>query len=124
MMRGGGGEGSGGNEELLQRLVDSLMDSAEHPPNQVEGVSDEFIEQLERIPKKALKADMSCPICANPFLEGMFAPHLHELRDHALLTDGCCRLTSPRCAAAVPQRPSVRSGVHPAVAEAQSDLSA
>lgn len=78
-MRGGGGEGSGGNEELLQRLVDSLMDSAEHPPNQVEGVSDEFIEQLERIPKKALKADMSCPICANPFLEGrLFIPSTYR----------------------------------------------
>lgn len=72
MMRGGSSE-SGGNEELLQRLVDNLMDSAEHPPSQVEGVSDEFIEQLERVPKKALREDMSCPICANPFLEGRLA---------------------------------------------------
>lgn len=76
MMRGGEGAGSGsqGNEELLQRLVDSLMDSAEHPPTEVQGVSDEFIEQLERIPKKSLKPDMNCPICANPFLEGMSYP--------------------------------------------------
>jgi tRNA (cytidine32/guanosine34-2'-O)-methyltransferase len=47
------------------------MESAEHPPSQVAGVSDEFIEQLERVPKKVLekKADASCPICANRFLE-------------------------------------------------------
>ncbi|KAK5162885.1 uncharacterized protein LTR77_011142 [Saxophila tyrrhenica] len=45
------------------------MESAEHPPTEVEGVSDEFIEQLERVPKKSLKEDMSCPICSRPFLE-------------------------------------------------------
>lgn len=75
MMRGGEGatgapNGRDANEELLQQLVESLMDSAEHPPTEVQGVSDEFIEQLERIPKKSLKPDQSCPICANPFLDG------------------------------------------------------
>ena len=59
------------HHELLGRLVGELMESAEHPPSEVEGVSDEFIEQLERVPKKNLKADMSCPICSNPFLEGI-----------------------------------------------------
>lgn len=58
------------HDELLGRLVESLMESAEHPPSEVKGVSDEFIEQLERVPKKSLKEDMSCPICSNPFLEG------------------------------------------------------
>jgi hypothetical protein len=47
------------------------MASAEHPPSQVDGVSDEFLEQLERVPKKSLKSEQSCPICSNPFLEGM-----------------------------------------------------
>lgn len=73
MMRGGD-EGDvpreGMGDDLLGRLVESLMESAEHPPSEVQGVSDEFIEQLERVPKKALKQDMSCPICSNPFLEG------------------------------------------------------
>jgi tRNA (cytidine32/guanosine34-2'-O)-methyltransferase len=46
------------------------MESAEHPPDQVQGVSDEFIEQLERVDRKKLKPDMTCPICSNPFLEG------------------------------------------------------
>jgi len=72
MMRGGSGNlQDQGHDELLESLVESLMSSAEHPPTEVQGVSDEFIEQLERVSKKSLKPDMSCPICSNPFLEGM-----------------------------------------------------
>ena len=67
---GGEAEGAHGNDELLGMLVESLMQSAEHPPNEVQGVSDEFIEQLDRVPKKSLKEEQSCPICSNPFLEG------------------------------------------------------
>lgn len=76
MMRGGheGASAGDGHDELLETLVQSLMQNAEQPPTEVEGVSDEFIEQLERVPKKMLKADMSCPICANPFLEGTLSP--------------------------------------------------
>ncbi len=62
------------NDALLGQLISSLMESAEHPPSEVQGVSDEYIEQLERVPKKKLKEDMSCPICGNPFLEGMYTP--------------------------------------------------
>ena len=69
MSSGSGGEG-GGNEELISTLVTSLMESAEHPPSEVQGVSDEFIEGLERVPKQKLKQEDSCPICANPFLDG------------------------------------------------------
>ena len=73
MMRGGDGQlqPQDSHDELLGRLVQSLMQSAENPPPEVEGVSDEFIEQLERVPKKSLRKDMSCPICSNLFLEGM-----------------------------------------------------
>lgn len=73
MMRGDGGSSvrpHDSHEELLGTLVQSLMQSAEHPPSEVQGVSDEFVEQLDRVPKKSLRQDMSCPICANPFLEG------------------------------------------------------
>ncbi|KAK3711450.1 hypothetical protein LTR37_009629 [Vermiconidia calcicola] len=72
MMRGGdeaSNSGQGGVDHLLGNLVQSLIESAEHPPSEVQGVSDEFIEQLERVPKKSLREDMSCPICSNPFLE-------------------------------------------------------
>ncbi|WPG98212.1 Hypothetical protein R9X50_00099900 [Acrodontium crateriforme] len=58
-----------GHNALLETLVQSLMEGADHPPTEVEGVSDEFLQELERIPKKNLKSDMSCPICSNPFLE-------------------------------------------------------
>lgn len=27
--------------------------------------------ELERVPRKVLKKDMDCPICGNPFLEGV-----------------------------------------------------
>nr|POF17841.1 hypothetical protein CFP56_13253 [Quercus suber] len=76
MLRGGDGDAAGGShDELLDTLVQSLMQDADHPPTEVEGVSDEFIEQLERVPKKVLKSDMSCPICANPFLDGVTPLH-------------------------------------------------
>ncbi|KAK5701798.1 hypothetical protein LTR97_004616 [Elasticomyces elasticus] len=67
MMRGGTQEQ--GQNGLLEQLVESLMQGAEHPPTEVQGVSDEFIQELERVPKKSLKEDQSCPICSNPFLE-------------------------------------------------------
>lgn len=60
------------NNDLLASLVESLMESAEHPPTEVNGVSDEFIEQLERVPKNSLRQDQTCPICSNAFLEGTF----------------------------------------------------
>ncbi|KAK3068681.1 hypothetical protein LTR53_013554 [Teratosphaeriaceae sp. CCFEE 6253] len=70
MMRGGSGIAQEQDHNgLLEQLVESLMQSAEHPPSEVQGVSDEFLQELERVPKKSLKEDMSCPICSNPFLE-------------------------------------------------------
>lgn len=71
MMQGGEATrlDAGGNE-LLGSLVESLMQSAEHPPTEVQSVSDEFLDGLERVPKSKLKEEMSCPICSNPFLEG------------------------------------------------------
>lgn len=54
---------------LLSFLVQSLLSDAEDPPRKVEGVSDEYLSGLERIPKARLKPDDSCPICSNAFLE-------------------------------------------------------
>lgn len=55
----------------MESLIESLMSNAEHPPTKVAGVSDESIAQLERVDKKELqkKADGTCPICSNAFLE-------------------------------------------------------
>ncbi|KAM3415229.1 hypothetical protein BST61_g8760 [Cercospora zeina] len=70
MMRGSG-DAQDPHSDLMQTLIESLMDSAEHPPSKVEGASDEFLAQLERVDKKELqkKPDGACPICSNPFLE-------------------------------------------------------
>lgn len=60
------------HNELMDNLVQSLMASADDPPTQVEGVSDEFIAALDRVDKKELTESMSCPICANPFLDDKY----------------------------------------------------
>lgn len=74
------GSSSGGDSEndLMSTLIASLMESAEHPPTRVEGVSDEFLAQLERVDKKELTAlnnkkkkegdSLDCPMCMQPFL--------------------------------------------------------
>lgn len=70
MMRGAGSTEEQGHGELMDSLIESLLASADRPPREVEGVSDEFIQELERVPKKSLKPEQSCSICANPFLDG------------------------------------------------------
>lgn len=76
MMRGASSAPGDGSSDLMATLVESLLQGAEHPPTKVEGVSDEFLAQLERVDKKELLAlnkkrqeEVSCPICSNPFLE-------------------------------------------------------
>lgn len=66
------GTGDDTHNELMDSLIQTLMDTAEHPPTALQGVSDEFIAGLDRVDKKELKDHMSCPICANPFLEDKY----------------------------------------------------
>jgi len=54
---------------LLDQMIEALLQGADIPPREVEGVDDEFCDSLDRIPKSALKPSQSCPICNNPFLE-------------------------------------------------------
>lgn len=58
--------------ELLGRLVEELLASAEDPPREVEGVSDDFLAGLDRVAKTKLKAGDTCPICSNGFLEDKY----------------------------------------------------
>lgn len=98
MRQEGGGDGaeSDGDErddELLDQMIQTLVQGADMPPREVEGVSEEFCDGmygvtiythspllllefltnlytvLERIPSKSLKPTQSCPICNNPFLD-------------------------------------------------------
>lgn len=75
MMRDEGREpvpGTGGpGDGLLAQLVEQLRDSADHPPRELQGVPDSFLDELERVPKKNLKESDSCPICSEAFLNGM-----------------------------------------------------
>lgn len=72
MMRGGdsGQEQQDGGNDLLATMVQSLMDNANDPPRELQGVPNSFLDELERVPKKALKKTDTCPICCNPFLDG------------------------------------------------------
>ena len=53
-------------------LISSLLSDADTPPREVLGVGEQFLTDLERIPKAALKKEAVCPICNNPFLDGMY----------------------------------------------------
>ncbi|XHG08370.1 hypothetical protein AWENTII_011475 [Aspergillus wentii] len=65
----GGVEGAGDSEDLLTQMIQTLLRDADMPPREVEGVSEEFCDVLDRVPRSSLKPDQSCPICNNPFLE-------------------------------------------------------
>ncbi|PLB55524.1 hypothetical protein P170DRAFT_43161 [Aspergillus steynii IBT 23096] len=64
------GTGTGG--DLLTQMIQSLLSEAEMPPKEVEGASEEFCDVLDRVPRKSLKPDQTCPICNNPFLEDQY----------------------------------------------------
>jgi hypothetical protein len=57
------------NESLLTSMIETLLQNADTPPTDIKGVSETFITDLVRIPKKSLKPDMDCPICSEPFLD-------------------------------------------------------
>lgn len=69
------------NRDLLQTLFEALEADVLSPPKEVEGLSQEFLDTLERVPKKTLKPDDSCPICAEKFLDDQF-PLVVELQCH------------------------------------------
>ena len=83
MMRGDSDIPEGDNNDfLLDRLITELRESAEHPPTEIRGVSDDFVGQLERVPKKNLKNDMACPICRIAYLDDEY-PLVVQLPCHA-----------------------------------------
>ncbi|EZF35719.1 hypothetical protein H109_05210 [Trichophyton interdigitale MR816] len=58
-----------GQGQLIEEMIRALLQDAEAPPREVEGVSEEFCDVLDRVPKTRLKESQTCPICNNPFLE-------------------------------------------------------
>ena len=55
--------------DLLETMIQTLMSSAERPPQEVKGVDEEYIANLERVNIKKVKKDADCPICGNTFVE-------------------------------------------------------
>jgi hypothetical protein len=57
------------NRTFLESLVEALELDVAHPPREIEGVSQEFLDGLDRVPRKTLKDDDTCPICAERCLD-------------------------------------------------------
>jgi len=57
------------NRAFLESLVEALELDVAHPPRQIEGVTQEVLDGLDRVPRKALEADDTCPICAGRYLD-------------------------------------------------------
>jgi hypothetical protein len=53
-------------------MIEVLRANADDPPTELKGVPNSFLDELERVPKKALKPSDTCPICVNPFLEDKY----------------------------------------------------
>ncbi|KAL4895215.1 hypothetical protein BDV59DRAFT_161405 [Aspergillus ambiguus] len=67
-----GASSTSDESDLLTQMIQTLLSEAETPPREVEGVSEEFCDVLDRVPRTALKPDQTCPICNNPFLEDQY----------------------------------------------------
>ncbi|KAK8098524.1 uncharacterized protein PG998_014010 [Apiospora kogelbergensis] len=60
---------SDGNRLFLEGLISVLESDIDSPPERIRGVTQEYLDQLERVPKKQLKQEDSCPICAEAYLD-------------------------------------------------------
>ncbi|KAL4792034.1 hypothetical protein BDV19DRAFT_281889 [Aspergillus venezuelensis] len=59
-------------DDLLAQMIQTLLREAETPPTEVEGASDAFCDDLDRVPRASLKPGQSCPICSNPFIDDKY----------------------------------------------------
>lgn len=57
------------NADFLERLIDSLEADINDPPSRVRGVSQDFLDALDRVNRKKLGKDEDCAICKVPYLE-------------------------------------------------------
>ncbi|KAG9187480.1 hypothetical protein G6011_05351 [Alternaria panax] len=71
-MRGRPADENNQHEDLLANMIEVLRANADDPPTELKGVPNSFLDELERVPKKALKPTDTCPICVNPFLEDKY----------------------------------------------------
>ncbi|KAI8960436.1 hypothetical protein F5Y11DRAFT_266502 [Daldinia sp. FL1419] len=69
------------NRNLLTSLMAALEEDIRSPPESIPGVNQEYLDTLDRVPKKTLKKDDNCPICAEAFLDDPY-PLVVELPCH------------------------------------------
>jgi hypothetical protein len=60
------------NRHFLEELVTSLEIDVSNPPTSIPGVSQEFVDSLDRVPRKTLKKEDTCPICAEAYLDDKY----------------------------------------------------
>lgn len=60
------------HQAFLQSLIASLDVDIDQPPTVVPGVSQSYLDQLERVSRKALKKGEECKICGDEFLADEF----------------------------------------------------
>ncbi len=60
------------NRQFLESLVSALELDVAHPPVHLPGVTQEFLDGLDRVPRKTLKEEDECPICAERFLDDKY----------------------------------------------------
>ena len=61
------------NTDLVERMMEYVHELMETPPERPRGLSQEYIDGLERVEKKRLRKEDECPICGNGFLEGKWS---------------------------------------------------
>ncbi|KAF2135536.1 uncharacterized protein K452DRAFT_323005 [Aplosporella prunicola CBS 121167] len=71
-----------GHTDVASQMLAAAQEWADNPPREVDGVPDSFLDGLERVPKKELKKDDTCPICGMAFLDDQF-PLVVELPCHS-----------------------------------------
>ncbi|KAI1801272.1 hypothetical protein F4811DRAFT_465696 [Daldinia bambusicola] len=69
------------NRDFLASLIAALETDIQSPPREIPGVSQEYLDTLDRVPRKSLKKEDSCPICAECFLDDPY-PLVVELPCH------------------------------------------
>ncbi|KAM4062966.1 ring finger domain-containing protein [Hirsutella rhossiliensis] len=57
------------NRAFLEQLMASLDDDIHDPPAHLRGVSQEFVDTLDRVGRKTLARDDDCAICKVPYLD-------------------------------------------------------
>jgi len=60
------------NRAFLSELVEALEVDVAHPPTKIQGVSQEYLDGLDRVSRKTLKEDETCPICAEKYLDDQY----------------------------------------------------